>query len=87
MKHPIFSLGDGTEVTASSMKDGQVHVYTEKWSEEKDMFLHADIVIPGATVISSDGYSEEELCKMVDRYTKLQNDIIEYVMEKETISA
>ncbi len=87
MKHPLFSLGDGTEVTASSMKDGQVHVYTERWSDEKDMFLHADIVIPGAVVISSEGYSDEEIRKMQDHYTKLQNDIIEYVTEKETISA
>ena len=64
MKHPLFSLGDGTEVTASSMKDGQVHVYTERWSDEKDMFLHADIVIPGASVVSSEGYSDEEIRKM-----------------------
>ena len=87
MKHPVFSLGDGTEVTASSIKNGQVHVYTEKWCDEKDMFLHADIVIPGAMVVSSEGYSKEELSKMVEQYTKLQNDIIEYVTERETISA
>ena len=87
MKHPLFSLDDGTEVTASSMKDGYVHVYTEKWSDEKDMFIHADIVIPGATVISRDGYSDEEIHKMQDHYTRLQADIIEYVTEKETISA
>ena len=87
MKHPLFSLGDGTEVTASSLKDGQVHVYTEKWSDEKDMFIHADIIIPGAMVVSSEGYSDDEILKLQDRYTKLQNDIVEYVAEKETIGA
>ena len=74
---------DGTEVTASSVRDGKVRVYTERWDSGRDMFVNAEILIPDGTVISSNGYSEAEVFTLVNKYQKLAEDIIEYVQEKE----
>ncbi len=87
MKHPIISYADGTEVTASSYQNGKVRIYTEKWDDEKDKFISAEIVIPDAKVVMNEGYSEEEISNMLSRYTAIQSDIIDYIKEKETISA
>ena len=83
MKHPLYTYDDGTEVTASSVRDGKVRVYTERWDSGRDMFVNAEILIPDGTVISSNGYSEAEVFTLVNKYQKLAEDIIEYVQEKE----
>ena len=83
MKHPLYTYSDGTEVTASSIQDGKVGVFTERWDEERDMFINAEIVIPDGTVISRNGYTETKANHLADRYKKLASDIIEYIQEKE----
>ena len=87
MKHPLYTYNDGTEVTASSVKDGEVRVFTERWDSTRDMFVNTEIVIPNGTVLSQNGYSETELNKLVERYKKLSADIIEYVQETENEGA
>ena len=83
MKHPLYTYDDGTEVTASSVRDGKVRVYTERWDSDRDMFVNAEIVIPDGTVISSNGYSEAEISALVAKYQKLADDIMECIQEKE----
>lgn len=88
MLYPIFSYNDGTEVTASKIEtDGTVKVHTEKFDEISDRFIYATIAIPNARVLSSEGYSDEELNALLERYSKIQEDIIDYVAEKEVKSA
>lgn len=83
MKHPLYTYNDGTEVTASSVKDGKVRVFTERWDNDRDMFVNAEIVIPDGIVLSQNGYSEADLNILVERYKKLSADIIEYVLGPE----
>ena len=84
MKFPLYTYDDGTEVTASSIHNGKTRVYTEKWDQSRDMFIHAEIMIPDGTIISSDGYTEDEVKSMVKIYRQLASDIIEYIQEKES---
>lgn len=83
MKHPLYTYGDDTEVTASSVRDGKVRVYTERWDSDRDMFVSVEIMIPDGTIVSSNGYSEAEVSALVEKYQKLADDIIDYVREKE----
>lgn len=84
MLYPIFSFEDGTEVTASKPDvDGKVSLYIEKFDINKDMFINATIELPGAYLISSNGYTKDELDDMIKEYAKVQGDIIAFVMEKE----
>ena len=83
MKHPLYTYDDGTEVTASSVRDGKVRVYTERWDSDRDMFVNAEIVIPDGIVISFNGYSEAEVSALVAKYQKLADDIMECIQEKE----
>ncbi|MBQ9610312.1 MAG: hypothetical protein IJV15_12835 [Lachnospiraceae bacterium] len=88
MIYPIISYEDGTEVTASKIDaDGQVKVYIEKFDKKTDMFINAELLIPNAKIISSNGYSDEELNGFIEKYSAIQDDIIDYVKEKEKISA
>lgn len=88
MLYPIISYEDGTEVTASKPDaEGKVAVYTEKFDTTTDSFIFAEIILPDAVVKSSNGYSDKELKKLINRYSKLQNDIIGYVTEKVKQSA
>lgn len=88
MIYPIISYEDGTEVTASKIDDdGQVRLYIEKFDIKSDMFINAELLIPNARVISSNGYSDEELNGFIEKYNAIQDDIIDYVKEKEKISA
>ncbi|MCR4717243.1 MAG: hypothetical protein K5656_08685 [Lachnospiraceae bacterium] len=83
MLYPIFSYEDGTEVTASKPDDdGNISVYIEKFDNEKDSFINATVILPNSTVKSSVGYSEKELDAMVCEYSKIQDNIIRYVMDK-----
>lgn len=84
MLYPIFTYGDGTEVTASKPdENGKISLYIERFDVTRDMFINATIVLPGVTVKSSVGYSDDELKEMIDEYSKIQDDIIEYVKDKE----
>ncbi len=88
MLYPIISYEDGTEVTASKPNsDGQITIYTEKFDEKSDMFFFAAITVPNPTIVSSNGYSKDELNSMLKEYAEIQDDVIEYVLEKERISA
>ncbi len=83
MLYPIFTYDDGTEVTASKPdQNGDISLYIEKFDTKEDQFINATIVIPNARILSSSGYSEEELNMMLEEYSQLQDDIIGYVMEK-----
>lgn len=79
MKYPLYTYSDGTEVTVSSVQDGKVRVCTERFDADRDMFFTAIISIPDGEVLSSTGYPESEVRAMVDLYTKLASDIIDYV--------
>ncbi|MBQ8995722.1 MAG: hypothetical protein IJ091_07890 [Oscillospiraceae bacterium] len=88
MLYPIFTYEDGTEVTASKPdKDGRVSLYIEKFDIEKDEFINATIQLPNPTVLSSFGYSNQELDDMLDEYNRIQEDIIDYVIDKVKKSA
>ena len=83
MKYPLYTYNDGTEVTVSSVQNGKVRICTERFDANKDIFFTAIISIPDGTVISSCGFSEKEVGKMVEMYRKLSSDIMDYVIEKE----
>lgn len=84
MLYPIFSFEDGTEVTASKPDiNGKVSLYIEKFDINKDMFINATIELPGVYLKSSNGYTKDELDNMIKEYSKIQSDIIAFVMEKE----
>lgn len=88
MLFPVFSYDDGTEVTASKPdNNGNILLYVEKFDVMKDEFVNATFILPTARVKSSYGYSEKELTDMSQRYLEIQNDIIEYIMEKVKKSA
>ena len=44
-------------------------------------------LLPDAVIKSSTGYSQDELEEMVNEYSQIQNDIIDYVTEKVKQSA
>jgi hypothetical protein len=84
MLYPIVSYGDGTEITASKMSnEGTVRVYIEKFDENKDSFINIEILIPNAKIISSNGYSKESVEGFIKRISAIENDILDYVKEKE----
>lgn len=88
MIYPIFTYNDGTEVTASKRdSNGKVSLYIERFDTDRDMFVNATILIPQPVVVSSTGYSEKELDSMLQEFSKIQDDIIEYVADKEKKSA
>ncbi|MCR4908535.1 MAG: hypothetical protein K5985_06855 [Lachnospiraceae bacterium] len=88
MLYPLFSYDDGTEVTASKPdENGKIFIYVEKFDNELDGFINATIAIPNASVVSSTGYSQKELDEMVSEYSKIQEDIISYIMDKVKKSA
>ena len=84
MRYPIFTYNDGTEVTASKLtQTNSLRIYTEKWDDSADAFIFAEISLPDGEILSSSGYTDEELRKMKNRYLTLSEDIISYVREKE----
>ena len=83
MLYPIISYEDGTEVTASKPdSNGRITLYTEKFDKEADEFIYAEILIPNPTVVSSRGYDREALDEMLRDYAEIQDDVMEYVMDK-----
>ena len=88
MRYPIFSYDDGTEVTASKPdNNGKILLYIEKFDKERDDFINATIILPEASIVSSKGYDETELNEMIEEYSEIKDDIIDYVLEKVKISA
>lgn len=88
MLYPIFSYDDGTEVTASKPDlNGNIKLYIEKFDTEKDMFINATFFLPGVTIVSFNGYSEDEINVMIKEYKEIQDDVINYVKELEKKSA
>ena len=88
MLYPIVSYEDGTEVTASKPdNNGNISLYIEKFDTQRDSFINATLLLPGAKIVASNGYDEKKLSEMVDEYSEIQDDIIGYVMEKVKQSA
>lgn len=86
MFYPIFTLEDGTEATASKPdENGNVFLYVEKFDSTKNMFDKVTFQLPGVAIISSCGYSTDELKTMQKEYSVIQNDIVSYVMEQMVI--
>ena len=88
MLYPVFSYDDGTEVTASKPDgNGNVLLYVEKFDVQKDDFINATFCLPGVRLISSNGYSQEALEEMTKEYSDVQDDIVDYIMDKVKQSA
>lgn len=88
MRYPVFTYGDGTEVTASKPDaDGNILLYVERFDAEKDTFVNATIILPSVTVKASYGYDDKELQDIVSNFSEIKDDICDYVMEKVKRSA
>ena len=46
MKHPLYTLDDGTEITASSIRDGKARICVEKYDNDLGTFQTAVFSIP-----------------------------------------
>ncbi len=83
MLYPVFSYDDGTEVTASNPDEsGNILLYVEKFDTQLDCFVNATFQLPGVNIVSSSGYSKEKVDAMVKEYLAIQDDIVDYVMDK-----
>ena len=88
MRYPIFSYDDGTEVTASKPdENGNILLYIEKFDRESDGFINATVRLPDLTIVSVNGYDSNELDELIEEYSEVKEDIIDYVMEKVRKSA
>lgn len=88
MLYPIFSYDDGTEVTASKPdENGKVLLYVEKFDMIKDEFINVTFILPNIEIKKSYGYNEQELEKMKKKYSEIQDDIMDYIIEKVKKSA
>lgn len=88
MRYPIFSYDDGTEVTASKPdNNGNIMLYIEKFDRESDEFINATVVLPDLSIVSVNGYERKELDELLEEYSEVKEDIIDYVMEKVKKSA
>ena len=88
MRYPIFSYDDGTEVTASKPDDnGNILLYIERFDSESDSFINATIMLPELSILSVNGYDSKELNELIEEYSEVKEDIIDYVMEKVKKSA
>lgn len=83
MKHPLYTLDDGTEITASSIRDGKARICVEKYDNDLGTFQAAVFSIPDGRILLADHYTEEEVQAMVSRYLPLSRDILEHIREKE----
>ena len=52
-----------------------------------DCFINLTISLPDSKVVSSKGYNQSEIDEMVNDFSEIKEDIIEYVKEKEQRSA
>ena len=88
MRYPIFSYDDGTEVTASKPdENGNILLYIEKFDRESDGFINATVRLSDLTIVSVNGYDSKELDELIEEYSEVKEDIIDYVMEKVRKSA
>ena len=88
MRYPIFSYDDGTEVTASKPdNNGNIMLYIEKFDRESDEFINATVMLPDLSIVSINGYERKELDELLEEYSEVKEDIIDYVMEKVKKSA
>ena len=88
MRYPIFSYDDGTEVTASKPdNNGNILLYIEKFDRESDGFINATVMLPDLSIVSVNGYERKELDELLEEYSEVKEDIIDYVMEKVKKSA
>lgn len=88
MRYPIFSYDDGTEVTASKPdNNGNIMLYIEKFDRESDEFINATVMLPDLSIVSVNGYERKELDELLEEYSEVKEDIIDYVMEKVKKSA
>ncbi len=88
MCYPIFSYDDGTEVTASKPDDkGNIMLYIERFDRKSDGFINAKVMLPELSIVSVNGYDSKELDELIEEYSEVKEDIIDYVMEKAEQSA
>ena len=88
MRYPVFSYDDGTEVTASKPDDnGNIMLYIERFDRESDRFINATVLLPDLSMVSSNGFDKKELDELMEEYSEVKEDIIDYVMEKVKRSA
>ena len=83
MRYPIFSYDDGTEVTASKPdKNGNIMLYIERFDHDSDWFINATVMLPELSIVSVNGYDSKELAELIEEYSEVKEDIIDYVLEK-----
>ncbi len=82
MKHPLYTLDDGTEITASSIRDGKARIYVEKFDKEMDVFRSAMFSIPDGEICYFEHYTEDEVKAIVNRYLPLSREIMELIRQK-----
>ena len=80
---PVFTLDDGTEITASRPDEkGNITLYVEKIDKTQDSFASVSVLLPGTRILSCNGYSPEDAQSMAEEFLQIQEDIIGYVKEK-----
>ncbi len=88
MRYPIFSYDDGTEVTASKPGvKGSLMLFIERFDRASDGFINATVMLPELSIVSVNGYDSKELNELIEEYSEVKEDIIDYVMEKVKKSA
>lgn len=84
MKYPIMTLIDEIEITASDFDNNkQLHIYVEKWNPNHDDFDNFEMIIPEGKVLKIHGFSIKETKRISDHIKNLQEDIIDFIKEKE----
>lgn len=84
MKYPVMTLIDKTEITVSDFdNNNQLHIYVEKWNQKHDDFDFFEMLIPDGKILKIHGFSIKETKRISDHIKNLQEDIIEFVKEKE----
>ena len=86
MIHPIITLPDNTEITASRIQnDGNYHIYIEAWDSKLDAFKHIDFLFPEGKILSAYGYDSSEISKYRTKLTNIEEDIFGFIEEKDGV--
>lgn len=86
MIHPIITLPDNTEITASRMQDDKTyHIYIEAWDASLEDFKHIEFLFPEGAVLSSRGYSLEDINIYRTKLSNIEEDISAFLEEKDGV--
>lgn len=91
MRYPILTIyptedHEQIEYTATSPDhDGNVEVYVEvpKLINHDWEFAHLTVLLPAGDIIESYGFTEQEQNEITNHIHNLQNEILEYVEDRE----